>query len=99
MLEPMYKMRKMLHYIMAGTIQVHFNYTKILQTYSYYLLLKKIYYSRNRYNTTVGGELENMSYWKKTNKNKKKIRENIFSLIIIPNKKKFKLKKIQTKKN
>ena len=48
---------------------------------------------------TVGGELENTSHWKKTNKNKKKTRENIFSLIIIPNKKKFKLKKIQTKKN
>ena len=31
---------------------------------------------------TVGGGLENMSYWKKTNKNKKKIRENIISLII-----------------
>ena len=48
---------------------------------------------------TVGGELENTSHWKKTYKNKKKTRENIFSLIIIPIKKNFNSKKFkQTKK-
>ena len=47
---------------------------------------------------TVGGELENTSHWKKTYKNKKKTRENIFSLIIIPIKKNFNSKKFKQKK-